>query len=215
MNKILAEPIEAYLASLQPPPDPLLEDVAEEGRKNGIPVLDAASAAVLSVLAAAIRPRRILEIGTGSGYSGICLARHLPPDGMLLTVEIDPRRASDARAVFARAGVADRANVMVGHAVRLATKVAGPFDIIFQDGDKTAYKPLHGRLVSLLRPGGLLIVDNVLWGGEVAPGFTGTPARSAEPREAIVEYNRVLAGDTALTTVFLPVGDGLAVAVKR
>ena len=97
---------------------------------------------------------------------------------MLLTMEIDAERAREARENFARAGLADRVSVIVGDAQLKIAKVSGPFDLIFQDGDKTLYTPLLDRLVALLRPGGLLVTDNVLWDGEVVPGF----AERAAPR---------------------------------
>ena len=98
---------------------------------------------------------------------------------MLLTMEMDPERATVARGNFARAGLADRVSVMVGDAQRMLAKVAGPFDLIFQDGDKRLYVPMLDRLVELLRPGGLLVTDNVLWDGEVVPGFVSHPKRDA------------------------------------
>src|SRR5258708_30847350 len=97
---------------------------------------------MLRVLATAISATRILEIGTAIGYSGIWMGRALPPDGMLLTMEIDAKRAQEARENFARAGLSDRVSVMVGDSQKLVSKVAGPFDLIFQDGDKRLYVPL-------------------------------------------------------------------------
>ena len=95
--------------------------------------------ALLRVLASAVGAARILEIGTAVGYSGLWLAGALPPTGMLLTMEIDPERARTARDNFARGGVADRVNVIVGDAQRMLAKVSGPFDLIFQDGNKQQY----------------------------------------------------------------------------
>ena len=122
------------------------------------------------------RPRsaraRILEIGTAIGYSGIWLAGALPPDGMLMTMEMDEERgARSAREFRARRPRGSRQRHRRRRAAKIA-KVAGPFDLIFQDGDKQLYMPLLDRLVALLRPGGLLVTDNVLWDGEVVPGFT-------------------------------------------
>ena len=120
---------------------------------RGLPLVDAEVGALLRVLATAVGAARILEIGTAIGYSGIWLAGALPPDGMLLTMEMDEERAQEARENFARAGLADRVSVIVGDAQLKIAKVAGPFDLIFQDGDKQLYVPLLDRLVGLLRPG--------------------------------------------------------------
>ena len=141
------------------------------------------------MLATAVGATRILEIGTAIGYSGIWLAGALPAGGMLLTMEAKPERARQARDNFARAGLADRANVIVGDAGLLLAKVSGPFDLIFQDGDKRQYAPMLDRLVALLRPGGLLVTDNVLWGGEVVPGFVPHPRQDPEETRAIADYN--------------------------
>ena len=116
---------------------------------------------------------------------------------------------------IAKAGVADRVNVMVGDAQRLLAKVSGPFDVIFQDGDKQLYSPLLDRLAALLRPGGLLITDNVLWDGEVVPGFVTRPQRDQSDTRAIAEYNERLAGHPQLMTSIVPMRDGLAISVKK
>jgi predicted O-methyltransferase YrrM len=157
----------------------------------------------------------VLEIGTAIGYSGVWLAGALPPGGMLLTMEHDPDRARDARAYFVRAGLADRVSVIVGDAQRMLAKVAGPFDLIFQDGDKALYVPMLDRLVELLRPGGLLVTDNVLWDGEVVPGYVSPPRRDAASTSAIAEYNERLNAHSRLMTATVPLRDGVAISVKR
>jgi predicted O-methyltransferase YrrM len=166
------------------------------------------------VQASAIGARRILEIGTAIGYSGIWLARGLPPDGMLITMELDPQRAEEARRNFERAGVGDRATVVVGDASRMLHKVSGPFDLIFQDGNKQLYVPLLGTLIELLRPRGVLITDNVLWDGEVIPDFLPKPERSLEDTDAIAAYNQALASEERLLTTWLPLRDGVTISVK-
>jgi predicted O-methyltransferase YrrM len=111
--------------------------------------------------------------------------------------------------------VADRVNVLAGDAQRMLAKVSGPFDLIFQDGDKAQYVPMLDRLVDLLRPRGLLITDNVLWDGEVVPGFVAKPKRDADDTRAIAEYNERLNAHPGLMTATIPLRDGLAVSVKR
>ena len=215
MGVIVPEAIERYLAGLNQAHDPVLDEIARIGESRNLPLVDAEVGALLRVLATAIGAARILEIGTAIGYSGIWLAGALPTDGMLLTIEIDQDRAREARAHFDRAGLADRVNVLIGDAERLVAKVAGPFDLIFQDGAKQLYSPLLDRLVSLLRPGGLLVTDNVLWDGEVVPGFVSPPRRQAADTAAIAEYNRRLTSDPRLLTSIVPLRDGVAISVKR
>ncbi len=215
MGQIVPDPIERYLAGLNHLGDPVLDDIARAGAADDLPIIDAEAGALLRVLATSIGAKRILEIGTAVGYSGIWLAGALPADGMLVTMEKDEARALVARQNFARAGFADRANVIVGDAKLMIAKVSGPFDLIYQDGPKNLYVPLLDRLVALLRPGGLLITDNVLWNGEVAPGFTEKPTRDAEDGRAIAEYNERINAHPALMTATVPLRDGLAIAVKR
>ena len=215
MGQIVPDAIEQYLASLNGLTDSVLQDVAADGAAQQLPLVDAEVGALLQVLATAVGARRILEIGTAIGYSTIWLARGLAEDGMLLSMEVDPARAATARRNLERAGLASRANVMIGDAQRLLAKVAGPFDVIFQDGSKLLYGPLLDPLVERLRPGGILITDNVLWGGDVVPGFNQKPVNNSEDTRAIAEYNRALTAHAALATAIVPLRDGVAISVKR
>jgi predicted O-methyltransferase YrrM len=215
MGQIVPAPVERYLSGLNRAADPILIEIAREGAAGELPLIDAEVGALLRVLAGSIGAARILEIGTAIGYSGIWMARALPANGMLLTIELDPERARIARANFERAGLGDRVSVIVGDAQRMVTKVSGPFDLIFQDGSKQLYGPLLERLVSLLRPGGLLVTDNVLWDGEVVPGFVAEPKRNVEETRAIADYNERLNTHPELVTTTVPLRDGVAISVKR
>jgi predicted O-methyltransferase YrrM len=215
MGRIVPDAVEEYLASLNLSVDPVLKDIAKAGREANLPLIDAEVGALLRALALVAGARRILEIGTAIGYSGIWLAGALPPDGSLFTMELSAERARAAKENFVRAGMADRVHVIVGDAKLMLAKVAGPFDVIFQDGDKHLYAPMLDRLVALLRPGGLLVTDNVLWDGEVVPGFVSTPQRDASDTRAIAEYNERLAAHPQLLSAIVPLRDGLAISVKK
>jgi predicted O-methyltransferase YrrM len=215
MGQIVPDLVERYLRSLNRLPDAVLQDIARTGDERDLPLIDAEVGALLRVLATAIGATRILEVGTAIGYSGIWLAGALPEGGMLLTLEMDQERARIARENFARAGLAGRVNVIIGDAERTIAKVAGPFDLIFQDGDKALYGPMLGRLVELLRPRGLLVTDNVLWDGEVVPGFISAPQRDPEETRAIADYNRRLNAHPSLMVSTVPLRDGVAIAVKK
>jgi len=214
MGQIVPDAVEGYLAGLNRLADDVLLDIARAGVEQDLPLVDAEVGALLRVLATSVGATRILEIGTAIGYSGIWLAGALPPGGMLFTMEMDPERARVARDNFARAGVSDRASVLVGDAQRLLAKVAGPFDLIFQDGDKKLYGPMLDRLVALLRPGGLLVTDNVLWSGEVVPGFVANPQHKTADTSAIIAYNTQLSANPLLMTSIVPLRDGVAISVK-
>src|SRR5215471_5407107 len=215
MSQIVPDAVERYLAALNHASDAVLDDVAREGERQDLPLVDAEVGALLRVLALSIGAQRILEIGTAIGYSGIWLAGAVPPGGMLFTLEKDPDRARTARANFERAGLADRVGILVGDAQVTISKVAGPFDLIFQDGSKPLYVTLLDRLVGLLRPGGLLVTDNVLWDGEVVPGFAAKPAHNADDTRAIAEYNERVAAHPQLLTSIVPLRDGVSISVKR
>jgi len=216
MGQIVPDTVEAYLASLNHLSDDALAAIAAEGDAADLPLVDPEVGALLGVLTSAIGARRALEIGTAIGYSGSWIARALPPGGMLITFEVDAERAARAKNNFTRAGVADRTSVMIGDASILLSKVRGPFDLVFQDGDKEQYEPLLDRLVDLLRPGGLLVSDNVLWNGEVVPGHpVAHRRRNAAGAAAIAAYNRRLSGDPRLTTAWIPLRDGVAISVRR
>ncbi|MGE3508255.1 MAG: O-methyltransferase [Vicinamibacterales bacterium] len=214
MGQIVPEPVERYLASLNTQSDGVLLDIAREGRNRGLPLIDAEVGALLRLLVRTVRATRVLEIGTAIGYSAIWMAGAMPDDGTLITLERDPSRVAEARSNLERAGVAARVHVMTGDAALLVNKVAGPFDLIFQDGDKMLYVPMLDRLVARLRPGGLLVTDNVLWDGEVVPGFVTAPRRDPAETQAIAEYNRLIASDPRLATSIVPLRDGVAISVK-
>jgi len=214
MGQIIHDQIETYLATLHPPVDPVLEAIEAEGRAQKLPLVQPASARLLRSLVIATGARRILEVGTCIGYSAIWMAQALPADGMLITLEADPERAAIARGNIERAGLGERISVIAGDATRYLHKVAGPFDLVFQDSDKQRYEAMLERLVALLRPGGVLATDNVLWNGEVVEGYVSPPQRDAADTIALRHYNARLASDARLMTTFLPVGDGIALSVK-
>jgi predicted O-methyltransferase YrrM len=215
MGRIVPDAIERYLSGLNRGGDRVLDEIARGNESRGLPLVDAEVGALLRVLATAINASRILEIGAAIGYSGIWLAGALPPGGMLITIEMDEDRAREARENVARAGLADRVSVVVGDVTLKIAKVSGPFDLIFQDGDKQLYTPLLDRLVALLRPRGLLVTDNVLWDGEVAPGFVETPRRDAADTRAIADYNARVAAHPDLLTSIVPLRDGVSISVKK
>jgi predicted O-methyltransferase YrrM len=214
MGQIVPDPVEQYLSGLNHARDSILDDIARAGAADDLPLIDAEVGALLRVLATAVGARRILEIGTCIGYSGIWLAGALPKDGMLITIEKDEERARIAKENFGRAGLADRVSIMVGDAQLKIAKVAGPFDLIFQDGAKPLYITLLDSLVGLLRPGGLLVTDNVLWDGTVVPGFTNTPQRDDADTRAIATYNERISKHPSLLTSIVPLRDGVAISVK-
>jgi predicted O-methyltransferase YrrM len=214
MRQILAAPLGRYLAELHGPVDPLIDEIREEGTAAGLPLVESETGRLLRALVIALNARAVLEIGTAIGYSALWMGQALEPGARLISLELEPARATTARKNIERAGLSDTVNVIVGDASRFVHKVAGPFDLIFQDGDKLLYEPLLETLIGHLRPGGVLVTDNVLWDGEVIEGFVETRRHDQASTDAIRAYNRRLAAESRLLTTFLPLGDGVALSVR-
>lgn len=214
MGYLTPQPVADYLAGLRRDPHERLAAIDREGRAEGLPLVYPDAGALLHTLARSCGAKRMLEIGTAIGYSTLWLATALPADGTLITMEYDAARAARARDHFAAAGYAGRISVIVGDATRFLHKIGGPFDLIFQDSDKRLYEPMLERLIELLRPGGLLVADNVLWNGEVVPGYVNDRKYNEADTAAIVSFSQKIANDPRLYTSFLQVGDGVSVSIK-
>ena len=211
--------VDDYIAALFVPPDAALDEAQADSAVAGLPAIavSPAQGQLLWILARAVGARRVLEIGTLGGYSTIWLARALPPDGQLVTLELDARHADLARANVARAGLAERVTVRVGPAAeslrRLADEGADPFDFVFIDADKAGYVAYLEGALRLARPGTLLVADNVVRQGRVVD------AASADANvQGVRRFNERLAADTRLSAIVVQtVGskgyDGLAIAL--
>ena len=200
-----------YLAALFAPEDATLLALREEADRSGLPPISISpdEGRLLQVLLRAVGARRVLEVGTLGGYSAIWMARALPPDGKLLSLEIEPNHAEFARRHLARAGVADRVEVRVGRALDLLPALDGErFDAIFLDADKEPLPTYFEWALRLLRPGGLLIADNALWGGRVLDDRVDDDAT-----RAVREFNRRLATDPRVTGIVVPTHDGVGIGV--
>ena len=159
--------------------------------------------------------RRAIEVGVFTGYSSLAVMLAMPPDGRLLALDVSPAYTAVARRHWQAAGVAERIELVIAPAkttldARIAAGEAGQYDFAFVDADKTGYLDYYERLVVLLRPGGLIVVDNTLWDGEVA-----NPANRDEDTVALREFNDALHKDPRIDLALLPVGDGLTLARRR
>jgi caffeoyl-CoA O-methyltransferase len=164
--------------------------------------------AFLRILVAAIGARRVLEIGTFTGFSGLSMAESLPDDGELITCDIDPNATSIARAFFDRSPHGKKIRIMLGPAMDTIKKLAPPFDLVFLDADKERYPDYYEATLPLLRQGGILLADNALWSGEVV-------APQTKDAKAIAAFNARVAADPRVDNVLLPVRDGIMMARKR
>jgi caffeoyl-CoA O-methyltransferase len=213
---IVDAPVTAYLESLHDP-DPVLARMEAHARRDDIPVVEPQTGQLLQVLAHAIGARRVLEIGTAIGVSTLYLARALPPDGVVVTFEIDRGRQEAARGYLAEGGVGDRVDLRLEPGIdgiaRLASERPEPFDLAFLDAVKLEYGDYLSAALPLLRRGALVAVDNVLMGGAVAVGRADYQW-SQEMVDRARAFNERLLSDAGLAATVLPVGDGVALAVK-
>jgi predicted O-methyltransferase YrrM len=176
------EAVDRYVTERLVGPDPALDGALRANAEGGLPAIDvsAPQGRFLELLARISGARRILEVGTLGGYSTIWLARALPPDGRLVTLEVDAHHAEVARANLERAGVADRVDLRVGPALdalpRLAEEGAGPFDLTFIDADKAGTPDYVAWALRLSRPGSVIVADNVVRDGRLADAASDEPA---------------------------------------
>ena len=208
MSELLQDFVERYLETLHPHRDPLLLEMEAQGRQQGIPIVSPQVGTFLHILARATGASRILELGTAIGYSTLWLVRALPPRGTMITVEWDGQRAAEADRYLERARVTHQVEIRQGSALDVATALEGPFDLIFNDIDKEGYPSILDPCVRLLGERGLLVSDNALFHGTVPRGDDTPAAR------AIREYNQLIRQHMALTSLVLPLGDGVAVSIK-
>ena len=169
----------------------------------------------MAMLTALMGARRALEVGVFTGYSSLCVAQAMPEDGRLVACDISEEWTAIAQRYWKEAGVAQKIDLRLAPALEtldalLASGEAGRFDLAFIDADNTTYQAYYERCLSLLRPGGLIVVDNTLWNGDVI-----NDEDHSEDTEAIREFNRMLLGDERISLSLVPIGDGVTLARRR
>ncbi len=211
--------VDRYYEDALAPEDPVLEETLRTSHAAGLPEIQVSplQGRLLHLLARAVGARRILEVGTLGGYSAIWLGRALPPDGRLLSLELEPRHAEVARANLARAGLAERAEVRVGPAAESLTalrRASTPaFDVVFIDADKVGYPEYLEGAIALSRRGTLIVADNVVRRGDVADASSSDAQVQGVRRmnERIAHDPRLFA--TAIQTVGSKGYDGFSAAL--
>ncbi|KFZ80507.1 methyltransferase [Amycolatopsis sp. MJM2582] len=217
MSQQLWSEVDDYLSGVLVPSDPALEGARKASDEAGLPSIAVApnQGKLLNLMARMIGARSILEIGTLGGYSTIWLARALPPQGRLVTLEYDPKHAEVARRNIDAAGLGGLVDVRVGKALDLLPSVDGPIDLAFIDADKANNPAYFEASLKLVRPGGVIVVDNVVRGGAV------TDAASEDPNiQGIRRLHEMIAAEprvdaTAIQTVGSKGYDGLTVVLVK
>ena len=207
---ILRSEQERYLERLLPPREALLREMEELARAESIPITDPEVGRLLAVLARATGARSILELGTAIGYGTLWLARGAP-EARVATIDVDPRQLDRARSFLDRAQVLDRVELIEGAALEVLPRLAGPFDLIFVDAVKEEYRRYLDQALPKLRVGGTLVFDNLLWAGHVAE----PPADEEDVNaDALRAFNGYLMMHPQLSSVLLPLGDGVGLSTK-
>lgn len=209
MNKKL----EQYIEQHSSPEDPVLEDLYRQTHirfVNPNMVSGHLQGKFLEMISLMVRPDNILEIGTFTGYSAICLSRGLNPDGKLITIEINDELNTFAHAFFCKAGVDSKITQLTGRAQDIIPRLNIMFDLVFIDADKREYIEYYKLIIDKVKPGGFIIADNVLWGEKVLEKGTADPQTSG-----IISFNEMVRRETAVEEVILPVRDGLMLIRKK
>jgi predicted O-methyltransferase YrrM len=190
----------------------VIEQARLRGEELGCTPVQPGVGAALRLLAAAARAKAVVEVGTGAGSSGLWLMAGMPADGILTTIDVDPEHQRAAKKAYAAAGIApQRTRVISGPALEVLPRLTdGAYDMVVIDGDKPEYPAYVEQALRLLRPGGVLALDNMLWHDKVAD-----PAARDETTTVLRDLGKSLRDDETLVPALLPTGDGLFVAVKR
>jgi predicted O-methyltransferase YrrM len=203
---------ENYILDHSAPEDPVLEDLYRQTHLRFVNPNMACGhlqGKFLEMISRMVNPSCILEIGTFTGYSAICLAKGLKNDGMLITVEANDELAGFNRAYFTRAGVASKIKSITGRLQDVAATIMEDFDLVYIDGDKREYIEYYSLIIDKVRPGGFIIADNVLWGGKVLEKDT-----KDLQTKGIIEFNEMIRKQKNIENIILPLRDGIMLMRK-
>lgn len=209
MNKKL----EQYIEQHSTPEDPILEDLYRQTHirfLNPNMVSGHLQGKFLEFISQMIRPLNILEIGTYTGYSAICLSRGLKPGGKLITIELNDELTDFAQSYFIRAGAEKKIIQMTGRAQDIIPGLDMMFDLVFIDGDKREYVEYYKMIIGKMKPGAIILADNVLWGGQVTEDDTNDPQT-----RGIINFNEMIHNEDKIENIILSIRDGLMLIRKK
>ena len=212
MNRLVSSDIEAYAETHSMPESSVCRALREETQRTmeyAQMVVGPLEGSFLKMMTRLVGAKRVLEIGMFTGYSALCFAEALPEDGTVITCEVDERSAALARRYIPQAPYGSKISIRMGPALDTMGTLTDPFDLIFIDADKTNYLNYYHRSLDLLTPNGVILIDNVLWSGEVLK-----QPPSDDATAAIQELNRTVAVDRRVTAVLVTIMDGILV-VRR
>jgi len=212
---IVDERMVTYIRSLEMPEAPLLEEIEQEAVDAFVPVIRKETQSFLKVIITMCRPKRILEVGTAVGFSALLMSEYAPEDCHITTIENYKKRIPIARGNFRRAGQENRITLIEGDALEVMRGLEGPFDFIFMDAAKGQYIYYMPEALRLLTDGGVLMSDNVLQDGDIIESRFAVERRNRTIHSRMREYLYELKHREDLLTSILPLGDGVALSIKR
>jgi caffeoyl-CoA O-methyltransferase len=213
MKTLVSQDIEAYAQAHSMPESDLCRALREETQRHMESpqmLVGPLEGAFLKMMTQLVQATSVLEIGMFTGYSALCFAEALPPDGTVLTCEIDEESAAIARRYLAQSPIGKKVEVRMGPALETMRNLKGPFDLIFIDADKINYLNYYRRSLDLLAPQGVILIDNVLWDGDVLK-----QPPPDDKTAAIQELNRVVVNDPRVSAVLVTIRDGVLVVRRR
>ena len=214
MNYVTDDYINSYLRTIQPHYDGVLGEIEKESRDAQVPVIPHETARLLSVLLTMKKPKNILEVGTAVAFSSGLMSRYLQDGGTITTIDRYELMLKDARKNIARMGLENTITILEADAADILPTLTGPYDVIFLDAAKGQYSAFLPHCLRLLPVGGLLIVDDVLQGGDIAKTRFSVPRRQRTIHKRLRNFLWDISHNDALESSIVPIGDGLAVCVK-
>jgi caffeoyl-CoA O-methyltransferase len=217
MQSFTDERVENYLYAMLPPREPVLQEIERQAKQRDIPIVGPAVARLFYQYARLINAKTVFEMGSAVGYSTIWWAKAVGESGKVHYTDGSRKNADEARRYFDQAGVTDRIEVHVGDALELLSERKEQFDILFCDVDKHDYPRVFPMAAARVRKGGLFVIDNTLWSGQVAYAAGNPELPKPEPdkvTEGVVELNRLLYSSPDWYTTIIPLRDGVAVAMR-
>ncbi len=209
------ERIAVYLRSLESPENPLLEEIEQEALASYVPIIRKETQSLLKTLLTMLRPARVLEVGTAVGFSALLMSEYLTEGAHITTIEKYEKRIPIARQNFRRAGKEEQITLIEGDAMEVLRSLDGPFDFVFMDAAKGQYPHYLPEVLRLLTPGGVLMSDNVLQDGSLIESRFAVERRDRTIHSRMREYLYELKHREDLMTSILPLGDGVALTVKK
>ncbi len=212
---IVDERMTTYIRSLETPEKCIIEEIEQEALDTFVPIIRKETQSFLKVLLEMVRPKQVLEVGTAVGFSAILMCEYMPENGHITTIENYEKRIPVARENFRRAGREEQITLIEGDALEVMKTLPGSYDFIFMDAAKGQYIHYLPEVLRLLAPGGVLVSDNVLQDGDVLESRFSVERRNRTIHSRMREYLYELKHREELQTSILPLGDGIAVSVRK